>query len=33
MAANAFEEFWPDLKKYFFHKRNRAAQQRLTNAE
>ena len=33
MAANAFAEFWPDLKKYFFHKRNRAAQQRLTKAE
>jgi len=33
MAANAFEEFWPDLKKYFFRKRNRAAQQRLKNAE
>ena len=26
MAANAFGEFWPDLKKYFFHKRNQAAQ-------
>jgi hypothetical protein len=33
MAANAFGEFWPDLKKYFFHKRNQAAQQRLKNAE
>jgi len=33
MAANAFEEFWPDLKKYFFHKRNRGAQQRFKNAE
>lgn len=33
MAANAFGEFWPDLKKYFFHKRNQAAQQSLTNAE
>jgi hypothetical protein len=33
MAANAFGEFWPDLKKYFFHKRNQAAQQRLNNAE
>jgi hypothetical protein len=33
MAANAFGEFWPDLKKYFFRKRNQAAQQRLKNAE
>jgi hypothetical protein len=33
MAANAFGEFWPDLKQYFFHKRNQAAQQRLKNAE
>jgi hypothetical protein len=33
MAANAFEEFWPDWKKHFFHKRNRAAHQRLKNAE
>jgi hypothetical protein len=33
MAANAFEEFWPDLRKYFFHKRNRGAQQRFKNAE
>jgi hypothetical protein len=33
MAANAFGEFWPDLKKYLFHKRNQAAQQRPTNAE
>jgi hypothetical protein len=33
MAANAFGEFWPDLKKYFFHKRNQVAQQRLKNAE
>lgn len=21
MAANAFQEFWPDVKRYFFHKR------------
>jgi hypothetical protein len=33
MAANAFGEFWPDVKKYFFHKRDQAAQQRLKNAE
>jgi hypothetical protein len=33
MAANAFGEFWPDLKKYFFHKRNQAAQQRVKSAE
>jgi len=33
MAANAFGEFWPDLKKYVFHKRNRAAHQRLKNAD
>lgn len=33
MAANAFGEFWPDLKKYFFYKRNQSAQQRLKNAE
>jgi hypothetical protein len=23
MAANAFEEFWPDVKRHIFHKRNR----------
>jgi len=33
MAANAFGEFWPDLKKYLFHKRNQAAQQRLSHPE
>ena len=33
MAANAFGEFWPDLKRYIIHKRNQAAQRRLTNAE
>jgi len=33
MAANAFGEFWPDLKKYFVHKRNQAAQPKLKNAE
>jgi len=26
VAANAFGEFWPDVKKYLFHKRNRTAQ-------
>ena len=26
MAADAFQEFWPDVKKYVFRKRNRAAQ-------
>jgi len=29
MAANAFAEFWPDVKKYVLRKRNRAAQRDL----
>jgi len=28
MAANGFAEFWPDVKKYIFHARHRAAQWR-----
>jgi hypothetical protein len=28
MAANGFAEFWPDVKKYVFHARHRAAQRR-----
>jgi hypothetical protein len=33
LAANAFAEFWPDVKKYVFHKRNRTTQRRPDNAE
>jgi hypothetical protein len=33
MAANAFEEFWPDLKKRVLHKRSRVRQGSLENAE
>jgi hypothetical protein len=29
MAADAFQEFWPDVKKYVFRKHNRAAQRDL----
>jgi len=33
MATNAFAEFWPDVKKHVFDKRNRAVQLRLEHGD